>query len=64
MRKEEFYKLFGIEMSADDIEVTNLRFRLIDLDKSGFIDWDEYLNYECMRRLHRTPAVNFSYTFY
>lgn len=44
-------------MSQDDIEVTNLRFKLIDADKSGYIDWDEYLNYECMKRLHHTPAV-------
>lgn len=44
-------------MSHDDIEVTNLRFKLIDADKSGYIDWDEYLNYECMKRLHHTPAV-------
>lgn len=57
IRKEEFYKQFGIEMSQDDVEVTNLRFKLIDSDKSGYIDWDEYLNYECMRRLHHTPAV-------
>jgi hypothetical protein len=59
MRQEEFYKQFGIDMSQDDIEVTNLRFKLIDLDKSGHIDWDEYLNYECMRRLYRMPSVFF-----
>lgn len=57
IRKDEFYKQYGIEMSPDDIEVTNLRFKLIDADKSGFIDWNEYVNYECMRRLHHTPAV-------
>jgi hypothetical protein len=46
-----------MEMSQDDIDAANLRFRLIDADNSGYIDWDEYLNYECMRKLHRTQAV-------
>lgn len=57
MRKDEFLKQYGVEMSQDDIEVVNLRFQIIDIDKSGYIDWDEYLNYECMRRLHKIPAV-------
>lgn len=57
IRKEELLKHFGIEMSQDDIEATHLRFKLIDADKSGYIDWDEYLNYECMKRLHHTKAV-------
>jgi hypothetical protein len=57
IRQDEFYQQFGLEMSADDIEAANLRFKLTDADSSGFIDWDEYLNYECMRKLHRTPAV-------
>ena len=58
IRKEEFLKEFGFEMSQDDIELANLRFKLIDTDKSGFIDWDEYVNYECMRRLASVPDVN------
>ena len=63
MRKDEYLKQYGTsEMSKDDIEVTNLRFKLIDSDKSGSIDWDEYLNYESMRRLHKNPDV--SYLFY
>jgi hypothetical protein len=58
MRKDEYLKQYGTsEMSKDDIDVTNLRFKLIDSDKSGSIDWDEYLNYESMRRLHKTPDV-------
>lgn len=57
MRKDEFFKQFGTEMSQVDIDTVKLRFKLIDLDQSGYIDWDEYLNYECMRRLHRMPAV-------
>ena len=57
IRKEEFLKEFGFEMSQDDIELANLRFKLIDTDKSGFIDWDEYVNYECMRRLASVPDV-------
>ena len=57
IREEDNIKQFGVGMSPDDIEATNLRFKLTDCDKSGFIDWDEYLNYECMRRLHRIPAV-------
>jgi hypothetical protein len=61
MRKDEFYRQFRVQMTNDDIEVATLRFKLIDGDKSGAIDWDEYLNYECMRRLHKIPAVNKSF---
>lgn len=57
MRRLEYEKEYGTEMSPDDIEVTKLRFELIDSDKSGHIDWDEYLNYECMRILSKKPAV-------
>ena len=58
MRRNEFRRQFGMEMSQDDLNATHLRFELIDLDKNGYIDWDEYLNYECMRRLYRRPAVS------
>ena len=60
MRKAEFSKHFGAEMSEEDIEATKLRFKLIDADKSGFIDWDEYLNYECMKKLSNRHAVFFA----
>lgn len=59
MRRDEFYKKFGVEMSSDDVDALKLRFKLIDADESGFIDWDEYLNYECMRRLHKRSAASF-----
>ncbi len=57
MRKTEFLKQFEADMSDDDIEALKLRFKLIDVDNSGFIDWDEYLNYECMRRLSKRHEV-------
>lgn len=57
IRMDEFYNRLGVEMSHRDIEVTNLRFDLTDTDHSGHIDWDEYLNFECIRRLHRLPSV-------
>ena len=44
-------------MSDDDIEALKLRFKLIDADNSGFIDWDEYLNYESMKRLSKRHEV-------
>ena len=44
-------------MTQNEIYLANLRFKLIDSDKSGFIDWDEYVNYECMRRLASVPNV-------
>jgi hypothetical protein len=44
-------------MSQNDEELANLRFNLIDTDQNGFIDWDEYVNYECMRRLVLLPGV-------
>jgi Ca2+-binding EF-hand superfamily protein len=61
MLREDNCKQFGdaIDMTTDEIECANLRFRLIDSDKNGHIDWDEYLDYECMRRLHRVPLVFF-----
>ena len=57
MRTTEFLKQFDAEMSVDDLEAIKLRFKLIDADNSGFIDWDEYLNYECMRRLSKRHEV-------
>ncbi len=57
IRKDEFFKRFESQISDDDIEAAKLRFRLIDTDKSGYIDWIEYLNYECMRRMWKRPAV-------
>lgn len=57
MRKNDFVKNFNADMSDEDIEAAKLRFKLIDSDKSGFIDWAEYLNYECMKRLYKRPTV-------
>ena len=57
MRKAEFLKQFDADMSDDDIEALKLRFKLIDADNSGFIDWDEYLNYESMKRLSKRHEV-------
>ena len=37
-------------MSDDENEAFKLSFKLIDVDNSGLIDWDVYLNYECMKR--------------
>ena len=63
LRKTEFSKQFDAEMSDEDVEAAKLRFKLIDSDKSGSIDWDEYLNFECMKKLSDRPAVNNSFNF-
>ena len=57
IRREEFLSEFGFEMSQNDEDLANLRFSLIDTDQNGYIDWDEYVNYECMRRLVLLPGV-------
>lgn len=57
MQKEDFYHRMGEEMTPEFVEITNLRFEHTDTDQSGYIDWDEYLNYECTRRINRMPKV-------
>ncbi len=39
MSKEDYFNKFNVEMPAEDVEMTKLRFRNIDTDKSGQIDW-------------------------
>lgn len=57
MQKEDFYHRLGEEMTSEFVEITNLRFEHTDTDQSGYIDWDEYLNYECTRRIYRMSKV-------
>lgn len=63
MQKEDFYHRLGEEMTPEFAEIMNLRFEHTDTDQSGYIDWDEYLNYECTRRIYRMPNVTFFLVF-
>lgn len=60
MQKEDYYHRLGEEMTPEFLEITSLRFQHTDTDQSGYIDWDEYLNYECTRRIYRMSNVTIS----
>lgn len=63
--KEEFLnitaaiyeKRFGVTLSQQDMEVEEMKFTIIDKDRTNCIDWWEFLTYEALSILSKRPKV-------
>ncbi|XP_013378662.1 PHD finger protein 24 isoform X2 [Lingula anatina] len=57
-KQKEYLALFHTPMPKEEEDLEKTKFRHMDTDGTGTIDWWEFLNYETIRLLERTRTKN------